>query len=213
MGEGMIVREALQILRKSGTCYYDSLPGFYDVSTAIKQYRSKKDVLDNEAHPFRISSFYAVSGIQNIKSAVHNLGGVIVCCPVYDCLYMPDGEGKVTFKPSTMYGYHAMTIVGWTNTHWIVLNSWGKQWGKDGICYLPFDYPIQEAWAVIDEVTEVMFKMAKFFDIEGHWAEESIDKAAQKGAVNGFEDGSFHPDEPITRAQLCSILDRLGLLN
>ena len=93
-----------------------------------------------------------------------------------------------------------MTLVGWTKTHWILLNSWGKNWGKDGFCYLPFDYPIQEAWGVIDEVTEVKFKMAKFLDTEGHWAEASIEKAAEKGAVSGFEDGSFHPDEPVTRA-------------
>ena len=55
--------------------------------------------------------------------------------------------------------------------------------------------------------------MARFTDTEGHWAERVIDKAADKGVVNGFDDGSFHPDEAITRAQLCAILDRLELLN
>ena len=55
--------------------------------------------------------------------------------------------------------------------------------------------------------------MARFIDTEGHWAEKSIEKAADKGAVSGFEDGSFQPDANVTRAQLCSILDRLGLLD
>ena len=32
----------------------------------------------------------------------------------------------------------------------------------------------------------------------------------KKGIVKGYEDGSFKPDESLTRAQLCAILDRLG---
>ena len=49
-------------------------------------------------------------------------------------------------------------------------------------------------------------------DYEGHWAEESIRKAIAKGVLNGYEDGSFQPDRAVTRAELCVILDRLGLL-
>lgn len=214
MGEGMIVREALQTLRKQGDCYYEDFPGFYDVQTSLEQYRKNKATLDPKAYPFRISSFYAVNGINGIKQAIHTLGGVIASFPVYYSLYIPDKEGKVQFNNKNFQdSYHAMTIIGWTETHWIVLNSWGKQWGKNGICYLPFDYPIEEAWGVVDYITEVMFKMARFMDTEGHWAEQSIDKAADKGIVKGFEDGKFHPDEPITRAQLCSILDRLKLFD
>jgi C1A family cysteine protease len=93
-----------------------------------------------------------------------------------------------------------MTIVGWTETHWIVLNSWGKNYGDKGFCYIPFDYPIVEVWAITDNITEVMYKMARFLDTEGHWAEEAIDKAADKGIVNGFDNNTFKPDEPITRA-------------
>ena len=55
--------------------------------------------------------------------------------------------------------------------------------------------------------------MARFLDTEGHWAEASIDKAAEKGIVNGFDDNTFKPDDGVTRAQLCAIIDRLGLLD
>lgn len=55
--------------------------------------------------------------------------------------------------------------------------------------------------------------MARFLDTEGHWAENDIEKAADKGVVSGFDDGTFKPDEGVTRAQLCSILNRLGLLD
>lgn len=82
-----------------------------------------------------------------------------------------------------------------------------------GLCYIPFNYPITEAWAIVDYITEVYYKMARFLDIEGHWAENDIEKAADKGVVSGFDDGTFKPDEGVTRAQLCSILNRLGLLD
>ena len=52
-----------------------------------------------------------------------------------------------------------------------------------------------------------------FKDVEGHWAENSIDKAVQKGIMNGFDDGTFKPDDMVTRAQMCVILDRLGILD
>lgn len=44
-------------------------------------------------------------------------------------------------------------------------------------------------------------KMDKFTDIKGHYAEEHIKKLAECGIVNGHEDGTFRPDEPVTRGQ------------
>lgn len=32
---------------------------------------------------------------------------------------------------------HAVLLVGWTKTHWIIKNSWGEDWGKAGYLYLP----------------------------------------------------------------------------
>lgn len=42
---------------------------------------------------------------------------------------------------------------------------------------------------------------AKFTDIDQHWASEQIRLAASKGYVDGFEDGSFRPDQNVTRAE------------
>lgn len=215
MGEGMVTREALSMLRKNGTCFYDDLPGFYTYTDARKAYQSVKGNVDTKAKPFRISSYYAVSGIEQIKNTVYKLGGITVSYPVYTCLMYPDKSGRVNYSTnnSKSYGHHEMTIVGWTKDCWIVLNSWGKNWGDNGLCYIPFNYPITEAWAIVDYVTEVCYKMARFTDIEGHWAKSDIEKAADKKIVSGFEDGTFRPDDGVTRAQLCSILNRLGLLD
>lgn len=46
----------------------------------------------------------------------------------------------------------------------------------------------------------------KFNDIEGHWAEDIIERWQDAGFVNGYPDGSFKPDNPVTRAELSRIL-------
>ena len=48
-----------------------------------------------------------------------------------------------------------------------------------------------------------------FSDISDHWAENSIQLAAQLGYVIGYEDGTFRPDEPITRAEVATLLNRV----
>ena len=47
---------------------------------------------------------------------------------------------------------------------------------------------------------------APFTDIVGHWAENTITRWADVGIVNGYPDGTFKPDEPITRAELAKIV-------
>ena len=46
-----------------------------------------------------------------------------------------------------------------------------------------------------------------FNDIDGHWAEAYIKVAAQLGLVGGYDDGSFRPNAPITRAEVATILN------
>lgn len=48
--------------------------------------------------------------------------------------------------------------------------------------------------------------MSRFPDVKGHWAEQHIEKLVDYGIVNGFEDGLFKPDEPITRAQASAMI-------
>lgn len=45
-----------------------------------------------------------------------------------------------------------------------------------------------------------------FKDTSSHWASDSIAKAAAKGWIKGYPDGSFKPDAPITRAEMAVII-------
>lgn len=45
-------------------------------------------------------------------------------------------------------------------------------------------------------------------DVSGHWAKASIEWAKEKGLIKGYPDGSFKPNNPLTRAEMCAILER-----
>lgn len=48
-----------------------------------------------------------------------------------------------------------------------------------------------------------------FSDIPGHWAAAEINRAAQKGWIHGYPDGTFRPDTPITRAEVMVLINRM----
>lgn len=43
-------------------------------------------------------------------------------------------------------------------------------------------------------------------DISGHWARSNIEKLVSLGAINGYPDGNFKPDNTITRAEFVVVL-------
>ena len=45
-------------------------------------------------------------------------------------------------------------------------------------------------------------------DVTGHWASASINWAKEHGLIKGYPDGSFKPNNPLTRAEACAILER-----
>ncbi len=48
-----------------------------------------------------------------------------------------------------------------------------------------------------------------FTDVQGHWAEAEIHEAAAHGWIRGYEDGTFKPDQFITRAEAMTMINRV----
>ena len=49
---------------------------------------------------------------------------------------------------------------------------------------------------------------AAFSDVQGHWAQAEIEKWSEKGIIQGYN-GVFRPNEPVTRAEMAVMLDRI----
>ncbi len=62
----------------------------------------------------------------------------------------------------------------------------------------PFVLPMKAAVPVV--------AATQLSDISGHWAEAVILKLVEKGYVNGYPDGTFLPNNPVTRAEFVKIV-------
>lgn len=47
-----------------------------------------------------------------------------------------------------------------------------------------------------------------FSDVQGHWAQQYIQALASQAIITGFPDGTFKPNDPVTRAQFATIVSK-----
>lgn len=66
--------------------------------------------------------------------------------------------------------------------------------------------------SIVRDYLADMIAMPEVSEWEDHWAAASIRKMLASGAMVGFEDGTFRPDDPVTRGELAAVLDRTGLI-
>ena len=49
---------------------------------------------------------------------------------------------------------------------------------------------------------------AKTSDLTGHWAEEAVQDMMRWNVINGYKDGSFQPNKPVSRAEFIAMVNR-----
>ncbi len=150
-GEGMIIREALKQLNHCGDCEYTLFP-YNNTYPVLKEKLSlSKEKCDKNATPNKILNYFKIENINDIKTALMTCGAVICALPVYS-----NFNGNITLPPSgeESLGNHAMCLVGWDKTGWIIQNSWGKDFGNNGLTHVSYDYPFNEWWGFNVSINE-----------------------------------------------------------
>ncbi len=56
--------------------------------------------------------------------------------------------------------------------------------------------------------TPVNTNIAQASDVAGNWAEPFIKALVEKGIIAGYPDGTFKPDQPVTRAEFAALLNK-----
>lgn len=152
-GAGMVVRDALKAITEYGDCYWTDMPANVEVPSAIEKFEGIYDSVKDLAYPNRISEYFRVSSISQIKAALMNHGPVVFVITWYSDIKV-DSNGVMSSKceKNTASGAHCMVIYGWDSRGWKIQNSWGIGWGKKGTAILPYDFPINEAWGIVDNI-------------------------------------------------------------
>ena len=81
-----------------------------------------------------------ICGISNIKEEIFLRGPVIISEDLDNhnkkLLQFDEWDGT---KMSNEKGInnHALVVIGWSESNWIVKNSWGRDWGNDGVGRIP----------------------------------------------------------------------------
>lgn len=144
-GEGLVTRQALKNLNHDGDCLFSIFPWnekYPDVKMRIAE---NHNYYYAKAAPFQIANYFRLYNADDIKTAIMERGACVICIDVYPGF---SKDVKLPEPGAKKLGGHAMCCIGWNKTGWIVQNSWSKNWGDYGLCYIPFEYPIREAWGI-----------------------------------------------------------------
>jgi hypothetical protein len=77
--------------------------------------------------------------IQLIKENILNFGPITAGIAVYENIYQYQPDTVLEYEGGSRVGSHAIEVVGWgkddKGDFWIIKNSWGPDWGKNGYFY------------------------------------------------------------------------------
>lgn len=160
VGNGMCLRDACKTLNELGDVPTYKLPGNHNYETAMQNVEANFESLRRDAYANHITKYIRLESTHDIMHALMNYGPVLICMKWYDKSRV-NTDGIYIYDSDVDYGLHAVVIYGWTEFGWLVQNSWGSGWGKQGRFVLPFGFKIEEAWGIVDnyhETTEDDFR-------------------------------------------------------
>lgn len=88
--------------------------------------------------------------------------------------------------------------------------KWEKTW-RIGACALMLSTMLMNQMPIAkanEKGTKETF-ITTFKDVKGHWAEEELYQAYQRGMMKGTSDTTMKPNDPITRAEYVAMLSRI----
>ncbi|HEX3069568.1 MAG TPA: C1 family peptidase [Thermoanaerobaculia bacterium] len=119
-----------------------------------------------------LGAYYRVDAqrLDDMQSAITELHAIVASASIHDGWQSPKkvrGPGGktmhvITRNPdSRTIGGHAFALVGYNETGFLVQNSWGKNWGKDGFATLPYEEWLEsafDAWVARPGVPQTPFE-------------------------------------------------------
>ena len=193
-GWGMYVSAAMDYWMEIGTVpktYFDILKEMPD----MKEIANKFDDLQKQAEKYQLKAYAELNYADKTKRDN----------AIKDAL-MKSGRGLVAVSHDYFNESHCIVLTGWNDEtgKYKFKNSWGETYGDKGFSEIPKN-KINEVYYPIFEDIALPFSDVKDTD----WFYKDVKNMFFAGLIGGYEDGTFKPNNQITRAEVCVILNRL----
>ncbi|MBG6165818.1 hypothetical protein IWQ54_005508 [Labrenzia sp. EL_195] len=187
--EGSSIRGALKAFYFNGACADTVAKGL-----SGREWHMTREILES-ARKVQLGAYYRVRPrLPDVHAALCEAGLVLASADIHEGWSTKTADIGLPKTKSEKLGRHAFILVGYTERGFLVQNSWGANWGEDGVALWNY-----EDWAssVVD-----MWVLRLAVPIASHSAIGSAQAAVSRGAQLGqgaFDHASIDPVSPPTR--------------
>lgn len=132
------------------------------IISEVSKFKQDNPDLVKQAKEYTLSGYALISNWQNVKRALMLGMPVTASWMIYDSFF-DTGEDGIISIPNTQseqyLGNHQMTIIGIRDDNkYIVVNSYGENYGFKGMYFIPFEYKFSQAYSISDTIIPAKYK-------------------------------------------------------
>ena len=138
---GASLRDGIKTLRKQGVCWETTWPYLIE---RFSRKPSRQSYLEAKKH--RIESYHRIGTLSEMLTCLAEGFPFVFGFTVYESFQSQrvakTGVANMPRKKEKVLGGHAVLAVGYNQKQkrFLVRNSWGTKWGKDGYFTMPYEY-------------------------------------------------------------------------
>lgn len=143
---GAFIKDGFMSMYQVGSCleiYWPYVESWFKNQPSFPCYREAKNHCTMGPH----TQLNPMDMVQSIKLCLSMNKPVVIGIMVYESFQSEEAArtGLIPYPnvhSEKFVGGHALTCVGYDDSinHFIVLNSWGSSWGKNGYCLIPYAF-------------------------------------------------------------------------
>lgn len=141
MGSGAFLRDVLKYCQKEGMALEHYCP-------YVMQNWNKEPGFGAffSSRYFRIKRYEKLFNTKEIRASLVEGVPVVFGMKIHEDKLRMDNDSVIQWPSGRFVGGHAMLIVGYNPTGFVILNSWGSSWGDGGMAVLPYKIYNENAW-------------------------------------------------------------------
>lgn len=145
---GMCIPDALKTAKRYGCPKKKDFDINEEVTEIFAKVEKNRDRLLPLAESFKIGSYARLNTSDDIKTALMKGIPVLFAIDIRTDNLSMNEDYVINITDNPIRCGHAMMMYGWNEKGWLIQNSWGTEWGNNGTAILPYEYVIEEAYAV-----------------------------------------------------------------